>query len=98
MDQLVRIGAVLREAGDADRDGRADRLARGLDVERALGDRAADPLRDLECLLGRRLRQEDRELLAAEARRHVVVAELGAEDLCDPLQHGVACEVAVACC
>src|SRR5437764_1004494 len=27
VDQLVRVGAVLRIAGDADRDGRADRLA-----------------------------------------------------------------------
>ena len=71
---------VARERGDADRDGRADRLARGLDVERALGDRAADPLGDLERLLERRLGQEDAELLAAEAGGDVVVAELRAED------------------
>ena len=76
VDQLVRVDAVLRERRDADRHGRADRLRRGLDLELALGDGAADPLRDLERLLGRRLRQEDRELLAAEARRHVVVAQL----------------------
>ena len=41
-----------------------------------VGDRAADPLGDLERLLGRRLRQQDRELLAAEAGRDVVVAQL----------------------
>ena len=76
VDQLVRVRAVLRIAGDADRDRRADRLARRLDVERPLRDGAADALRDLHRLLRRRLRQEDRELLAAEARRHVVVAEL----------------------
>ena len=76
VDQLVRVGAVLRVAGDADRDRGADRLARGLDLERALGDGAADPLGDLQRLLRRRLREQDRELLAAEARRHVVVAEL----------------------
>ena len=95
MDQLVGVGAVLRKAGDADRDGRADRLARGLDVERAGRDGAADPLGDLEGLVRRRLRQEDRELFAAEAGRHVVVAQLGAEDFGDPLQHRVAREVAV---
>ena len=98
MDERVRVLRVLREAGDADRDGGADRLARRLDVEQLLGDRAADPLRDLHRLLGRRLRQQDRELLAAEAGRHVVVAQLGAEDLGDPLQHRVAGEMAVACC
>ncbi len=76
VDQLVRVEAVLREARDADRHGRADRLGRRLDLELALGDRAADPLRDLERLLRRGLRQENRELLAAEARRHVVVPEL----------------------
>src|SRR5919197_449625 len=60
------------------------------------GDRAADALRDLERLLGRRLREEDAELLAAEAGRHVVVAELGAEDLRDALEEGVAGQMAVA--
>src|SRR5438067_254067 len=39
VDQLVRVGAVLRVAGDTDRDRGANRLARGLDVEGALGDR-----------------------------------------------------------
>ena len=61
----------------------------------ALCDRAANALGDLHGLLGWRLRQEDRELLAAEAGRHVEVAQLRAKDLCDPLQDGVACEVAV---
>ena len=95
MDERVRVLRVLREAGDADRDGGADRLARRLDVVELLGDRAADPLGDLQRLLGRRLGQQDRELLAAEAGRDVVVAQLGAEDLGDPLQHRVAGEVAV---
>ena len=44
-------------------------------------DRAADALGDLERLLRRRLGQQDAELLAAEARRDVVVAQLCAEDL-----------------
>ena len=95
VDERVRVLRVLRVAGDADRDGRADRLARRLDVVQALGDRAADPLGDLERLLRRRLRQEDRELLAAEPGRDVVVAQLGAEDLGDALQHRVAGEMAV---
>ena len=76
VDQLVRVGAVARERGDADRDRRADRLARRLDLEGVSRDRLADPLRDLERLLGGGLRQQDAELLAAEARRHVVVAQV----------------------
>ncbi len=95
VDQLVRVGAVLRVARDADRDRGPDRLARGLDVEVTLGDGTANPLCDLERLLGGRLGQQDRELLAAEARRDVVVAQLGAEDLCDPLQDRVSRQVAV---
>ena len=96
VDELVRVEPVLREPRDAERHGRADRLRCGLHLELALGDRAPDPLCDLHRLLGRRLRQEDRELLAAEARRDVVVAELLAEDLGDALEHRVAGEVAVA--
>ncbi len=95
VDERVRILRVLRVAGDADRDGGADRLARGLDVEQSLGDRAADPLRDLERLLGRRLREQNRELLTAEPCRHVVVAQLGSEDLRDALQHRISRQVAV---
>src|SRR6266516_6794497 len=95
MDELVRVGAVFREAGDSYRDGRTDWVARGLDVERALGDRAADPLGDLHGLILRRLGQEDRELLPTEPGRYVVVTELGSEDFCDYLQHGVAGEVTV---
>ena len=96
MDQLVRVEAVLRIPGHADRHRGPDRLRRGLDLELALRHGAADPLRDLERLLRQRLRQEDRELLAAETRRDVVVAQLGAEDLRDSLQHRVAGEMPVA--
>ena len=96
VDELVRVDAVLRERCDTERHGRADRLGCGLDLELALGDRTADALRDLHRLLGRGLRQEDRELLAAEAGRHVVVAQLLAEDLRDALQHGVTGKMAVA--
>ena len=95
VDQLVGVVPVTRIRGDADRDRRADRLARGLDVEGALGDLLADALRDLERLLGARLREKDAELLAAEARRDVVVAQMRAEDVGDALQHGVAGEMAV---
>ena len=75
VDQLVGVLAVARVGGDADRDRRADRLARRLDVERAIGDLAADPLGDLHRLLGARLGQQDAELLTAEPRRDVVVPE-----------------------
>ena len=95
MDERVRILCVLRIAGDADRDRGTDRLARRLDVVELLGDRTPDPLGDLHRLLRWSLRQQDRELLAAEAGRDVVVAQLGAEDLGDALQHRVAGEVAV---
>ena len=95
VDQLVCVGAVAREGGDTDRDGRANRLARGLDVDGRGGDCAPDPFGDLEGLFRRRLGQEDRELLTAEAGRHVVVAQLRPEGLGDSLEHGVAGEVAV---
>ena len=96
VDELVRVESVLREAGNAERHGRADRLGRRFDLELALGDGATDSLRDLQRLLRRRFRQEDRELLPAEASRNVVVPELRAEDLGDALQHRVAGEMAVA--
>ena len=95
VDELVGVRPVPWEGGDAERDGRANRLARRLDVEGPSGDRRADALRDLERLLGVRLGQQDAELLAAEPRRDVVVAQLHAEDLGDALEHGVAGEVAV---
>ena len=96
VDELVRVESVLREAGNAERHRRADRLGRRFDLELALGDGATDSLRDLQRLLRRRFRQEDRELLPAEASRNVVVPELLPEDLGDALEHRVACEVAVA--
>src|SRR5919108_2775718 len=80
VNELLRIGTVLRIASDANRDGGTDRLARRLDVERTLRHPAAEPVGNLERLLRRRLRKQDRELLAAEARGDVVVAELRAED------------------
>ena len=86
VDQLVGVVPVTRIRGDADRDRRADRLARGLDVEGALGDLLADALRDLERLLGARLGEKDAELLSAEARRDVVVAQMRAEDVGDALR------------
>ena len=95
VDELVRVLAVARERGDAERDRRVDRLARGVDLELALGDRAPDALGDLERLLRLGLGQQDRELLAAEAGRDVVVAQLLAEDLRDAFEDGVAGEVAI---
>ena len=95
MDELVRVLAVTWVRGDADRDRRADRLARGLDVDGAIRDLAADPLGDLECLLGARLRQQDAELFASEPRRDVVVPEVRPEDLGEAFQDGIAREMAV---
>jgi hypothetical protein len=86
---------VGREARDADRNGRLDRLAGRFDLEPALGKRAADPLCDLERLLRRRLREQDRELLPAEAGRHVVVTQLLSEDIGDTAEDDVARKVAV---
>ena len=47
VDERVLVGAVAWEGGDPDRNGDVDRLARGRDVDRALGDGAPDPLGDL---------------------------------------------------
>ena len=95
VDQGVRIRGVLRVGGYTDRDGGANRFARGLDLIEPLGDGTPDPFGDLERLLGRGLGQQDRELLAAEPRRDVVVSELGPEDLGDALEHRVAGKVTV---
>ena len=83
VDELVRVGTVLGIGGDAEGDRRADRLARRLDLKDSLGNGSADALGDLERLLGRRLGQQDGELLSAEAGRDVVMAKLLAEDLGD---------------
>ncbi len=95
VDERVDVHPILRVRGHAARDRRADRLARRLDLVHGRRNGAPDPLGDLERLLALRLGQQDGELLAAEARGHVVVAELRAEDVGDAAQHGVPCEVAV---
>ena len=66
------------------------------DAEEGRRDRGADPLGDAQRVLRRRLREQDRELLAAEAGRHVVGAERLLEDVRDALQHRVPGEVPVA--
>src|SRR5207244_13563238 len=73
----------------------ANRLARGFDVDGRRGDRAPDPLCDLEGLFRWSLRQEDREFLSAKTGRYVVVAQLRPERLRDALEYGVAGEMAV---
>ena len=50
VDELVCVGSVHRIARDSDRNRRVNRLARGLDLEAALGDCAPDPLGDLQRL------------------------------------------------
>ena len=95
VNEGVLVGAVAGERGDPDRDGGVDRLARGRDVEGPLGDGAANPLGDLDRFLDRGLGQEDAELLAPEASGHVVVAELGAEDLGDSAENRVSGEMPV---
>ena len=94
VDQLVLVAPVDREGRDADRDGGADRVARGRDLEELLGDGAPYPLGDLERLLDGRLGEQDRELLAAEAGRDVEVAQLAAEDVRHAADDRVAGEVA----
>ncbi len=63
--------------------------------KRAVGNRPPDALGDLERLLRRGLGQEDGELLPAEPGGNVVMPQLLAEDFGDPLEDGVAGEVAV---
>jgi len=95
VDELVRVGSVLGETGHTERNGRPDRLIGRIDLERLLGDGAPDAVGDLDRLLRRGLGQEDGELLAAEAGRHVVVAQMPAEDVRDAAQNRVARQVAV---
>ena len=95
MDELGRVAPVPRVGGHAERKRDADRLRRGLGLEALSRDRPADPLGDLERLLVVGLGQEDGELLAAEASRDVVVAELLPKDLGHPRQHLVADKVPV---
>ncbi len=95
VNELVRVGAVRRAPGHAERDGGVDRLARRLHLEPLVGDGAADPLGDLEGLLRSRLGEDDRELLAAEARGDVGVAQLPLEDAGDAVQDRVARQVPV---
>ena len=95
VDELVRVLAVAW-----DRRRRRSRPSRGSAGSRSRRRRRAprpraDPLGDLQRLLRARLGKQDAELLAAEPRRDVVVAQLRAEDLGDALEHGVAGEMAV---
>ncbi len=85
-----------RERGDSDRDRRRDRLARRVDVESGLAHRGSDALGNRRGILLARVREQERELLPAEPRGHVVRAELVLEDPGDPDEHRVAGQVAVA--
>ena len=75
--QRLRVGAVVGIERDADAGGDFDR--RPGDRQRLL-DRAAHFLGDVDRVLGlAQLGEDDRELVAAEARHGVVLADVGAE-------------------
>jgi hypothetical protein len=93
--EVVRIGAVSRKCGDADRKRDADVLARALRPDRRVRNRLADALRDLLRVRQTRLRQDDRELGTGRPRREVVLAQVLADQVGDAHQHSVAREVAV---
>src|SRR5450631_3766642 len=91
-----RLGAVVGERGDAQRDRQLAHRLGAAELERELGDLRANPLRDL---LGRRLadiEQDDGELLAAVAGDQIVGAPAVLQDLGDPAQRIVARHVTVA--
>ncbi len=95
VDELLLVRSVLRERRHAHRDRGADRAARRVRLEHLLGHLPADALGDREGGLPVGLRQQERELLPTEPARHVVLAQLGAHDVGDPLDDGVAGEMAV---
>src|SRR5205823_10611833 len=95
VDELVRASAVLRKARDTHGDRHPYGLACVLEVEEPARHGAPDPLRDRQRMIVARLRQENREFLAAEAGWDVVVAELLAEDLSHAGEHLVADQVPV---
>jgi hypothetical protein len=95
VDERLRVPRVPRVRRDSDRDRRAHGVARGRSGEQRRSHRPPDPVGDAQCLLGAGLGEDQRELLAAEACGHVVLAQLGAEDVRDPRDHGVTREMAV---
>ena len=91
-DQLV--DRLVGTAGDRDPDRDADRVdAEALEVERPDGD--AHALADVERDVGRRVAQQDDELLAAVAGRHVVLADGRDDRAADRAQDLVAGRVTV---
>src|SRR6516225_3193319 len=98
VERAIGLGDELRDrlvdlAGDGDTDRDADASDTELaEVERP--DRGPDALPDLEGDLGRRVAEEDHELLAAVAGRHVVLADGRHDGPTDRPQHLVAGRVA----
>src|SRR5579863_4766233 len=95
VDELLTGRRVLGRRREPDRDGHAKRLRRALRDEDARAHDVPDPFGDLNRLRRRRLGKQDAELVTAEARGHVVAAQLLAEDLGDTADDDVAGEVAV---
>ena len=95
VDELVRVAAVARERRTP-----SETVTWIGSLEVSTSNSCSATARRMRSAISQRglrlgLRQQDRELLAAEARRHVVVAQLLAEDPRDAGQDGVAGEVAV---
>src|SRR3954453_10024637 len=93
--ERLRSRPVRRVRRDADRDRRAERLARRLLVHAPRLDRSADPLGDLQRGLLIGAGDDDRELLAAEAGSDVAVAKLSTDRLGKRTQNRIAREMAV---
>ena len=87
---------MCREARDADRHRRRDRLAGGIDVEARLAHGPADAFGSHLRLRLVEIGKEERELLAAEPRGEILFAEMLAENPRNPDEHDVTREVAVA--
>src|SRR5260370_36317563 len=90
LEERLRVVALLQL-----RDARGDAELRNMS-DRTAGDRALDPAIQLLRLSDPRLRQHDRELVAADAARDVRAAHRAAQTLGRLREHRVAREVADA--
>ncbi len=93
VQQLLGAPRVLREARHADRHGHGDRLRGCVRIEALPRNGDADAVGDLERTIVVGGGEEDAVLLAAEARSHVVGAELAADGASDARDDRVSGEV-----
>ncbi len=95
VQQLAGVGCMCGERRDADRDGDPNPFGGRVDCDRCVLDTFSDPLRDHHGGLLGGVEEQDAELLAAEARRHVAGPDVRPEDTGDGREDCVPRKVAV---